>query len=182
MPILFVALELPELVRDHLVLVQGGIPGARWEAKDKLHLTLRYVGEVDGGMARRIAEALRGVHGDPFILELAGVGHFPPRGRPRALWVGVDDPEPLHALHERLERTLTKLGLEPETRKFAPHVTIARLRNAPERRVAEFMAHHALLRPTPFEVNAFALVSSVRGPSGSKYRVEESFTLSRDTP
>jgi RNA 2',3'-cyclic 3'-phosphodiesterase len=178
-PILFIAIAMPALVREHLALVQGGIPGARWEEPDKLHLTLRYVGDVDGGLARRITEALDAVGGDAFELQLAGVGHFPPRGRPRSLWLGVDDPAPLAALHERIERVLTKLELEPERRNFAPHVTIARLKNAPERRVAEFIAHHALLRPAAFEVTSFGLYSSIRGPAGSKYRLEASFALER---
>jgi RNA 2',3'-cyclic 3'-phosphodiesterase len=181
MPILFVAIDLPDLVREHLSLVQGGIPGARWEAKEKLHLTLRYVGDVDGGMARRITQTLGSIEAAPFELQLAGVGHFPPRGRPRSVWVGVEDPRPLHALHEKIERVLTRLGLEPERRNFAPHVTIARLRNAPERKVGEFIAHHALLRPAAFEVTDFALLSSVRGPAGSTYRVEARFRLSAET-
>ena len=177
MPILFVAIAIPELVRDHLALVQGGIPGARWEQRDKLHLTLRYIGDVDGGLAKRITDALPDVGGQAFTLQLAGVGHFPPRGRPRTVWVGVEDPEPLQALHERIERRLARLDLEPEGRKYAPHVTIARLRDAPERRVAEFIAHHALLRPADFAVTRFGLYSSVRGPGGSKYRLEASYEL-----
>lgn len=177
MPRAFVGIKLPEEVQEHLVLVQGGIPGARWEARDKLHLTLRFIGEVDGGVMRQAADALRTVQRPRFTLRLAGIGHFPPRGKPRSVWVGVENPVPVVDLHERIEHALAKVGLEPERRKFAPHVTLARLRDAPPRKVAEFMAHHALLKPAPFEVDSFQLFTSVRSPTGSKYRIEELFAL-----
>jgi 2'-5' RNA ligase len=174
---LFVGIALPEPVVQHLSIVQGGIPGARWESADKMHLTLRFIGEVDGGMQRRIGDALRTVRGRPFSSSLAGLGHFPPRGHPRSIWVGVDDPTPLHELHDRIDRALTRLGLDPDRRKFTPHVTLARLKNAPTSKVAAFIAHHALMRPPPFEVESFAMFSSVLGPAGSKYRIEEVFAL-----
>ncbi len=177
MPRLFIAINLPEVVADHLALVQGGVPGARWEARDKLHLTLRFLGELDGGTARAVAEGLAAVTQPRFELGVRGVGHFPPRGEPRSLWAGVDDPTPLHALHDRIERVLIRIGVPADTRKFAPHVTLARLRDAPRGRVLAFLEHHALLETARFEVVDFALMSSVRTAGSSSYRVEQRFPL-----
>lgn len=177
MPRLFIALDLPQVVGDHLALVQGGVPGARWEAREKLHLTLRFLGELDGGTARAVAEALGDVQQPRFELAVRGVGHFPPRGEPRSLWAGVDDPAPLHALHDRIERVLARLGLPRDERKFAPHVTLARLREAPRGRVMAFLEHNALLETARFAVVDFVLMSSVRTASSSSYRIEQRFAL-----
>lgn len=175
MPRLFTAVPLPEPVRQHLALLGGGVPGARWEPEEKLHLTLRFIGEIDGGTAKDVTEALATVRFPAFTLVLRGCGHFPPRGQPRTIWIGVQDARPLQELHAKIDRVLTREGLEPDRRKFAPHVTLARLRNAPERKVAEFEAYHNLFVSQPIDVEAFSLMSSVRNDRGSKYRVERIF-------
>lgn len=179
MPILFVAIRPPSDVAAALCLRQGGIRGARWEPEDKLHLTLRYVGDVDAGTMRRIAGSLRALQGSgEFPLTLAGVGTFPPRGAPRSLWVGVDDPRPVALLRDRIERILgTFPNLEPDPRKFAPHLTLARLKDAPPTKVAEFLTAHALLRFEPFVVQRVYLMSSIRTAAGSRYRIEAGVSL-----
>lgn len=174
---LFVGIELPGAIADHLALVGGGIPGARWEDRDKLHVTVRFIGEVDGGTKRHLEDALATVHHPPFSLAVAGVGFFPPGGKPRILWAGLHEPAPLHELHARIERALTSAGLPPEGRKYTPHVTLARLRDPPRHKVIEFLQHHALLRTAEFEVRAFQLYSSVLSPGGSKYRIEHHYPL-----
>lgn len=177
MPRLFVALTLPELLAQQIALVQGGIPGARWEAAEKLHMTLRFIGEVEGEDVDAVTQALGRVKARAFELVLAGVGHFPPRGEPRALWIGVREPGPVVDLQGRIEAELRRSGSEPETRKFVPHVTLARLQRTSSRKVADFLGHHALFEAPPFTVADFALMSSVLGPAGSKYRVEQRFGL-----
>lgn len=174
---LFVGIDLPPQIEDHLALVGGGIPRARWEERDKLHVTLRFIGDVDGGTKRRIEDALGDVRHPPFTLAVAGVGFFAPGGKPRILWAGLDDPTPVMELHARVERVLQQAGLEPEGRKYTPHVTLARLSDAPRAKVIEFLQHHALLRTLSFEVRAFQLYSSVLSPRGSKYRIEHHFPL-----
>jgi 2'-5' RNA ligase len=174
---IFIGLELPALVRDHLALLCGGVPGARWEDRDKLHMTLRFVGDIEGESLRRLGDALDRVHAPALELELAGVGFFPPRGQPKSLWAGVVDARGLVELHRRIERALASTDVLPDARKFAPHVTLARLRDAPDDRVAGFLAQHALFRSASFELHAFSMFSSVLGPSGSKYRVERSYPL-----
>lgn len=174
---LFIGIALPEPIAARLAVMGGGIPGARWEPADKLHVTLRFLGEVDHGLARRLETALERVDLPAFSMALRGVGVFPLRASPRVLWAGVEDPGPVGQLHRAIERAITPLGIEPEHRKFHPHVTLARLRRPPEHRVAEFVAQHALLSTEPFEVEHFTLYSSVLSPRGSKYRVEAEFEL-----
>lgn len=174
---LFIGIELPESITTRLELMSGGIPGARWEAGEKLHVTLRFLGDVDHGLARQLEAALETIDFPPFELALRGVGVFPPRGSPRILWAGLEDRAVVTQLHAAIEKVLGPLGFEPEHRKFHPHVTLARLKRPPERRVAEFVAQHALLSTEPFEVDHFTLYSSVLNPRGSKYRVEARFEL-----
>jgi 2'-5' RNA ligase len=177
MPRLFVGIDLPDALDERLELMSGGIPGARWEGGDKLHLTLRFLGTVDGGVMRAAVDALSEIEHERFPMELAGVGVFPPRGKPRIVWVGVGDSSALRVLKGKVDRALSDLDVDPERRKFSAHVTLARLRNAPVQRVADFLAHNALFRAEPFDVQAFRLYSSVLSPAGSKYRVEAAFPL-----
>lgn len=177
MPRLFLGIDLPDNIDRELELMQGGIPGARWQSGDKLHLTLRFIGDVDGGMAGRIEDAMERVDSPRFRMALQGVGVFPLRGRPRVLWAGVMPTEPVVALHEQIERALSPLGLESERRNYHPHVTLARLKNSPERKVASFVTGHALLSTQPFMVDRFSLYSSVLNPKGSRYVIESDFAL-----
>jgi len=133
---LFVALALPDAVADPIKLLQGGVPGARWMERDQLHLTLRFIGEVDGRDAAAIDDALSQVRAPRFTLELKGVGEFGGK-TPRALWAGVRVESEIVHLQRKVESALQRLGLEAEERKFKPHVTLARLRAAPVGRVMD---------------------------------------------
>lgn len=172
---LFVAIALPEDVTDALSALCSGVPGARWVPPENMHLTLRFIGEVDGGACDDIAEALAAVRGQPFDLTLTGVGHFESRRQPRALWAGLVRSEPLARLRESVESAVQRAGLAPEGRKFAPHVTLARLKDAPADRVQQFLAAHNLFRSRPFPVTGFTLFSSFLSKSGAIYRPEAEF-------
>ena len=177
---LFVAIELPTDIRNMLVGIGGGLPGARWMTADQLHLTLRFVGEVNGGEFKDIIEALSRVASEPFELTLQGTGHFPPRRRPETLWVGVEKNERLMQLHDRIDSALFRIGIEHDQRKFAPHVAIARLKDPHVPRVARYLAEHALLELPPFPVTEFVLYSSVLSSDGAHYEIEEVFPLHRN--
>jgi len=124
---LFVALRPSAAARRRLLRVMDGVPGARWQDDDQLHLTLRFVGEVDARQADDLAAALgRVTHPRPTV-RLAGVGAFASRGQPHTLWAGVAPDEALRLLQRRVERALVLAGVAPERRAFAPHVTLARL-------------------------------------------------------
>jgi 2'-5' RNA ligase len=173
---LFVALALPDLVAHELLLLQGGVPGARWSEREQLHLTLRFIGEVDGRVASEVDDALSTIDAPRFSLALKGVGEFGGKN-PRALWAGVREEPPVLHLQRKIESALQRIGLPAEERKFRPHVTLARLRASPRGRVIEFLAAHALYASVAFEVNAFILYSSKPTPNGSLYRAERSYGL-----
>ena len=175
---LFVALGLPEAIRRRLEGVRGGVPGARWQSAEQMHLTLRFIGEVDGAAFGEIRDALARVEGETFSLALQGVGHFPPRGQARILWAGAAPSPRLTRLRERIEAAVTGVGFEPDGRNFAPHVTLARLASrVPARRLRDFMSYHGLFGTEPFPVRSFELFSSHLGSRGAHYTVEARYPL-----
>src|SRR5262245_29255703 len=127
---LFAALEIPENIRMQLSLLQGGIPGARWSPVENMHLTLRFIGEVDEAVARDIDDMLADIREPTFTVSLKGVGEFG-RKEGRALWAGVAEAQPLQHLAAKVESALQRMGLPAETRKYSPHVTLARLKDVP---------------------------------------------------
>lgn len=175
MPRLFVALPMPETVEDALIDLIGGIPGARWLRPGEFHVTLRFLGELGPERAVDVAEALDQVEFEPFDLSLRGVGHFPPRGAAKALWAGVTASEPLLQLYRRIDRTMARIGLPADERKFHPHVTVARMSGTPDRRVAEFLVEHALFRTDPYQVDGFCLFSSTGNDEGARYVIEQTY-------
>ena len=175
---LFVALEIPESVRTRLTLLQGGVPGAKWASEEQMHLTLRFIGEVDENVAHDIDDALAGIRAPAFALELAGVGEFGGKN-PRALWAGVRPNEALLHLQKKVETAIQRLGLPAEERKFSAHVTLARLRASPREKVVQFLTHHALFASGPFQVDHFVLFSSHLGSGGSVYHAERTYPLTR---
>src|SRR6266513_5915030 len=156
---LFVGIEFPPELKLHLSMLETVIPGARWVDPGNFHLTLRFIGEVDEGVAADIDEALVHVRARRFTLQLAGAGVFG-GGKPRALWAGVERHPGLVALRDKIEQALIRTGLEPEQRRFAPHVTLARLRDPPHDQLAQFLAAHAQSRAEPLHVEHFSLIAS----------------------
>ena len=173
---LFTAIEIPETVRTRLSFLQGGVPGARWSPVENLHLTLRFIGEVDETVANDVDDTLSALQAPAFDLTLKGAGEFGGRD-PHALWVGVAPNETLMRLGAKIETSLQRMGLTAESRKYAPHVTLARLRDAPIAKVREFLTSHALFDSGPFPVRAFALFSSYPSSTGSLYRMERTYAL-----
>ena len=173
---LFVAIELPEAVRMRLAALQGGVPGARWMTNGQLHLTLRFIGEVDENVAHDIDDALAVIRAPSFAMELAGVGEFGGKN-PRALWAGVRTNDSLMHLQKKVETALQRIGLPPEPRKFSPHVTLARLKSPPREKVVQFLTHYALFASGPISVDRFVLFSSHMGSDGSVYHAEREYRL-----
>ncbi len=177
MPRIFTGLEIPADVAQTLSFLRGGLPGARWIDPENYHLTLRFIGDVETGLAREIAFMLGRVTRAPFALRLECLSSFGGR-KPRAV-VASAAPEPalleLQAEHERL---MQRVGLAPEGRKYTPHVTIARLRDSSSRQVAEYLSERGSFRSLPFAVERFVLFSSRASTGGGPYVVEEAFPLS----
>lgn len=169
---LFVALPLPAGVVAALERIQRGVPAARWVPPENMHLTLRFVGEVDGAQFEDLVEALAEVTVPPFALEVAGVGHFETKRLPTALWAGVRPSPELKHLQAKVERACQHAGLPPEPRKFAPHITLARLGNTDIGRVSAFLQRCNLFSAGEVPVNGFNLYSSHLGKRQPIYRVE----------
>lgn len=174
---LFVAIPLPRDVRDRLLALCSGLPGARWVEPDNIHLTLRFIGEVADGEVREIAGALARVDAPAFALSLAGVYHFGSARRARTLWAGVDRQPDLALLYGRVEQSLRRAGIAPDDRKFTPHVTLARLKGTPPPRLASYVQTHNLFRAGPFPVTEFALFRSFLSQDGAIHRIEAEFPL-----
>lgn len=176
MPRLFTGLEIPPHVAQSLAMMRGGLPGARWIGPENYHLTLRFIGDIDDGLARDIAGLLSRVQRDPFELRLDGLLSFGGR-KPRALVAAVPAIGPLMDLQAEQERLLQRLGLEPEGRKYTPHVTLARLRDSSSRQVADYLSARAHYRSSSFQVSRFVLFSSRSSVGGGPYVVEAAYPL-----
>ena len=174
---LFVALEIPDELRARLGALAAGVDGARWVAAENLHVTLRFIGEIDDAAARDIAMDLSAIRAPMFDLTLVGAGHFESGRRVRQLWVGVERNSALVALRDKVESVLVRAGLAPEGRRFQPHVTLARLNGASPETVRRWLAANSLFRAVPFSVESFVLFSSFLGKNGSIYRAEAEFPL-----
>ena len=119
---LFVAIRPPAEIRARLLAAMGGVRGARWQSEEQLHLTLRFIGEVDRHRAEDVDAVLAGVRQPGFEIALDGLGAFERRGEPTALWAGVSPQEPLRALHKKVDQAIARTGLAPERRVYTPHI------------------------------------------------------------
>ncbi len=174
---LFVGLELPEDMRRRLALLGGGVPGARWVRPESYHVTVRFIGEVDEGRFEDIHMALSRIQAPSFELMLDGVSTFGKASAPHTLWAGVQRDETLSTLHAKVDRALITTGLEPESRKYSPHVTLARLKESSVRRLGGFVAANSLFRAGPVRVGHFVLFSSFLSRSGAIYKPEAHYPL-----
>ncbi len=176
MPRLFTGIELPPDVGSALSTLRGGLPGARWIDPENYHITLRFIGDVDDKTAQEVASLLDQVRRRGFELRLEGVGSFGGR-KPRAVVASVPAVSPLIELQAEHERMMQRIGLEPEGRKFTPHVTLARLRDASSHQVASYLSERAPFRSPAFKVDRFVLFSSRASSGGGPYLVEEAYPL-----
>lgn len=175
---LFVGLELPAVLRERLAGLGAGIEGVRWVDEENLHLTLRFIGEVDEAQAEDIVEALDRVQVPPFRIVLDGLGTFGAGARLRAVWVAVQPSPELDALHRKIERAVVRAGLPAEGRRFVPHVTLARLGSVAAReKLGPFIAYNAAFRSRPIRVSGFTLFQSFLTGEGADYVAVERFDL-----
>ncbi|MDX3910339.1 MAG: RNA 2',3'-cyclic phosphodiesterase [Sphingobium sp.] len=176
MPRLFVAIRPPATVRQHLETLMHGLIGARWQDDDQLHITVRFIGEVDRHGASDVAAALARVAAPPMTLAPQGIGTFDRRGNVDALWAGVTRREPLAALHRKIDRACISVGLPPEGRAYLPHITLARFgRHAPP--VDSYLAANAGYAGPSFTAKEFGLYKSILGREGAVYHLAERYPL-----
>ncbi len=177
MPRLFVALEIPGPVRERLALVQGGVPGARWVRPENLHLSLRFIGEVDEHAAADLDAQLGRITASGFDLRIADVGSFGPDRSPTTLWAGVARCDALQHLRDKVDRAVVAAGLTADDRKFKPHVTLARLKNGRRDRVHRWLSDNAFLANAPFPVDRFVLFRSHLNRDGASYEALAEYPL-----
>jgi 2'-5' RNA ligase len=173
---LFVAIRPPESLRRLLIAAMGGVSGARWQTDEQLHLTVRFIGEVDRHQASDIHAALGAIHHPPFEIAVSGLGTFDRRGRPEVIWAGVTPHEPLAALHRKVDQALIRAGVEPDRRAFHPHITLARLKRT-SGPVHNLFGGAGVLSSPPFTVERFALYESNLTPEGAVYSAVELYPL-----
>jgi 2'-5' RNA ligase len=173
---LFVAIRPPEAIRDLLVDAMDDSADFRWQGDEQLHLTLRFIGEVDPLLAEDLAIALSRIHSPRFALRIAGTGRFD-QSNSGALWAGVEPKEPLAALAAKIERACQSCGLRPERRAFHPHITLARWKGRRSREAASFLERSASLASDPFDVGAFTLFESRLSRHGAQYEEVERYPL-----
>ena len=176
MPRLFTGLEIPAEIGQTLSSLRGGLPGARWIDPENYHVTLRFIGDIDGVAANEIASLLFRVNRKPFDVALQGLSSFGGR-KPRAVVASIVPSRPLIELQAELERLMQRMGLEPEGRKFTPHVTLARLRDSSSHQVADYLSARGPVPVSPFPVSRFVLFSSKNSVGGGPYVVEAAYPL-----
>lgn len=176
MPRLFTALEIPRDASLSLSLLRGGLPGARWIDTENYHITLRFIGDVEGHVADEVANALDRVRRPSFNLTLSGVGAFGSK-KPHSVYAAVVPSPELLAPQAEIERICQRLGLPADPRKFVPHVTLARLRNTSPVDLARYLSSRGNFAALPYKVGRFVLMSSRDSVGGGPYIVEEAWPL-----
>jgi RNA 2',3'-cyclic 3'-phosphodiesterase len=174
---LFVAIDLPDVIKKEVQAICRDLPGARLVEGGQLHLTLRFIGDADEQLFQGIRDHLGRVKWESFGIELRGVGHFPPGKRARVLWVGVDAPDALHSLQRDVEQALVLAGVPPEGRGFSPHITLARFREPLPGLTAPFEERYREFATGRFAVDAFHLYSSTLTGAGAIHRREATYTV-----
>jgi 2'-5' RNA ligase len=173
---LFIAIRPPAEIRGALIAAMGGVAGARWLSDEQIHLTLRFIGEVDRHAAHDIHAALGAVHHSGFEISVKGLGAFDRRGHAEVVWAGVAPHEPLLALHKKVDQALVRVGIEPDRRAFHPHITLARLGRAAGP-IGGFLGGAGTLSTAPFTIGAFELLESRLTPEGPVYSTIERYPL-----
>jgi RNA 2',3'-cyclic 3'-phosphodiesterase len=178
MPRLFTAIEIPHEVALSLSMLRGGLPGARWVDPENYHITLRFIGDVDRHTANEIVSALTRTRRGPLQIRLAGLDVFG-GNKPHSIYAAVEKTRPLVELQAEHERIMRRLGLKAETRKFAPHVTIARLRNSRDGDIAKYLSLRGNFSLPAFNVERIAVYSSRDSVGGGPYLLEETVALNK---
>jgi len=173
---LFVAIRPPRPIRTRLIAAMGGVPHARWQTDDQLHLTLRFIGEVDRHQAEDVAAALGAVHHPRFPIALSGMGQFDRHGRVDSLWAGVTPADGPASLHRKVDQALVRIGLPPEGRAYLPHITIARFGRLAGP-VDAAVAAGGSLSSDPVVIEEFQLYESELGHDGAVYTIAARYPL-----
>lgn len=175
MPRLFTALEVPVEIAEALAAMRGGLFGARWIDVENYHLTLRFIGDIDDSTAREVDVELGRIRRAPVTVTLDGLGFFG-GDKPRAIVARAQAGPALVALQAEQERLIRRTGRPAETRKFTPHVTLARLRGVSPVAVADYLTGRTLPN-RHFTADRFVLMSARDSIGGGPYMIEAAYPL-----
>ncbi len=167
---LFIGIDPPALIKDQLLLLQGAVSAARWQTRAQLHLTLRFIGEVDRHQAQDVSAAMHSLSHPALALSLSGAGLFDKNGKVHTLYVGVSPEAQLKTLHNKVDQALVRVGIAPEKKAYLPHITLARL-NHHRADLASFMALQGGVASAPFEVTDICLYESTLTRDGAVYTI-----------
>lgn len=174
---LFVAIALPQEIKDSIATLRGGIPDARWISAENAHVTLAFIGEVQAPEMADISLALGRIRHPEFELAIEDVGIFGSNKRPRILWAGVRRDDSLMLLHKKIVTAIESVGARVDDRQFRPHITLARIHKSPYERIRNYLSDHALFKTRTIPVTHFSLFSSHLSSNGAIYEEEMSFDL-----
>jgi 2'-5' RNA ligase len=175
---LFLALTLPEPVRDALLPLPKKVSGLAWTPPEQWHVTLRFLGDVPADRMETLIQRLGMIRVEPFILPVEGVGTFPPNRPPRVLWVGIGSGHPrLFQLRQRVDDAVLAAGIDADLRSFHPHVTLARCNEDAGAGLQQWLHSHRDFAAPPFRVDAFDLYASDLRPSGAVHTLKHRFPL-----
>ncbi len=178
---LFVALEIPSVVRENLAALLKSLravsPQTRWVHPENLHVTLKFIGEVQEPKLAAIRSALAGVCSDqPVTFDFRGLGFFPNDKHPRVFWAGIEASPNLITLAADIDKAMGTLGVPRGQRPFSPHLTLARFEppRLPEKLRATIQGN-AACEFGSLHTRQFHLIESKLKPSGAEYTTLESF-------
>ena len=175
---LFVSLALPEPCRAMMMELYDTLEGVTWTRPEQLHLTMRFLGDVDGDLAVRIETALAEVRVKSFLLPLEDVGQFPPRGPAKVLSVGIGRGNTLlFQLRQKIDDALLAAGWRGELRSFDPHISVARVQNAPQAAVDRWLRLYDGFAGPLFRVGSFQLMRSTLQSGGAIHTLRRDFPL-----
>ncbi|MDZ7683132.1 MAG: RNA 2',3'-cyclic phosphodiesterase [Fodinibius sp.] len=174
---LFIAVPISAKAKDQLVDLQQPIEGVRWEPKDKLHLTIKFLGDTASKQVRCLQQQLGTIQQAAFSLSLQGMGYFPKGKQPKVLWAGVKKSQQLIDLHHKVEKVCTGMGFDADSRPFKPHITLGRINGVPKRDMMSFINEHKQFRIPELPVHEFVLYESKLDSTGAKHSRVETFSL-----
>lgn len=174
---LFIGISLPDLLRERLAALRGGLKEARWVGPETYHVTLRFLGEIDEDVAADVDSALITIDAPAVPITLRGLGRFGSSDKLRTLYAGVTPSPELLLLHGRIEAACRRAGLAPETRHYHPHITLARFRRVTDPRAEEMIAANADWTGGMFVADHFTLFRSHLSQSGAWYQELASYPL-----
>lgn len=177
---LFIAVPLPKGVKQKLLELQQPIEGIRWQSREQMHLTLKFVGEVDKKTTSKLRNELDSISHSDFFITITGIGYFPEGKQPKVVWVGIKENVSLEALHKKVEDHCEKIGIDPESRPYKPHVTIGRTKNGSKRVVTSFINQHKKIRIPDIPISQFALYESKLHPEGARHQRLQTYFLKAD--